>query len=241
MAITTGFQPVDRGSIPLTRSTQKTSYPDVFCYTVLMNISPLKIVISLVAVSFISYLLFGFFGIQALFMDRVVNEAVPEIALTEPLLPTTTTAAISATSSTTNTNPPTTKPVPLPTQPPAPASPKLLAQGSFTQGDSTYSINGKAMVTEKDGIRTLSLTNFDVTNGPDLFVYITEATSAENLTVKDAVRQQHFINLGTLKGNKGNQTYTLPKDLVLNENSLVTIWCRRFSRHFGSADLTLTP
>lgn len=202
-----------------------------------MNISPTKIIIGLAVVSVISYLLFGFFGIQALFMDRVVNEEVPVIAMEQSPNPTTPTPE-TPDPTPTNPNPtPPTSPTPTPTI----ASPMRLAQGTFTQGDSTYSIKGNATITEKDGTRTVSLTDFDVTNGPDLFVYVVQAPNAENQTVKDAVQQKRFINLGTLKGNKGNQTYTLPSDLVLDKDSLITIWCRRFSRHFGSADLTLTP
>lgn len=209
-----------------------------------MNISTSKIVITLAAVGFISYLLFGFFGIQALFMDRVVNEEVPLIAIEEPSKPIPSEASTSTLTKTDPASPasPTAQPIkPPPPQIPKPTSPARIAQGTFTQGDSTYSIKGNATITEKDGIRTVSLTNFDVTNGPDLFIYIVNANSADNLTVKEAVKQNRFINLGTLKGNQGNQTYTLPSDLVLDKDSLVTIWCRRFSRHFGSADLTLTP
>ncbi len=209
-----------------------------------MNISPLKIVISLAAIGGIAWLLFGFFGIQALFTNRIVNEEVPLIAMEDPSKPM---LAETPTSTPAKTDQaPLVPTTPTPTQPQTPQAPRpptltRLAQGTFSQGDSTYSIKGNATITEKDGIRTVSLTNFDVTNGPDLFVYVVQATSAENQTVKDAVQQKQFINLGTLKGNKGNQTYTLPSDLVLDKDSLITIWCRRFGRHFGSADLTLTP
>ncbi|MBP6945332.1 DM13 domain-containing protein [Patescibacteria group bacterium] len=209
-----------------------------------MNISTSKIVITLAAIGGIAYLLFGFFGIQALFMDRVVNEEVPLIAMEEPSKPIPSEASTSTPAKTDPASP--TSPTPQPSQPPPPqipkpTSPTRIAQGTFAQGDSTYSIKGDATITEKDGIRTVSLTNFDVTNGPDLFVYVVQAPNAENQIVKDAVQQKQFINLGTLKGNKGNQAYTLPSDLVLDKDSLITIWCRRFSRHFGSADLTLTP
>lgn len=183
----------------------------------------LKWIIGLIGLAFLSWLLFGFFGIQALFMDKVVDEPIPDISSiqTQPVASTTTTTSrdpIITTSS----------------------SPRFVAEGAFQQGDSTYTIKGKVAVTEKDGVRTVSFTDFDVTNGPDLFVYIVSAADAQNATVKQAVGEKHFVNLGTLKGNRGNQTYTIPADVELNDQSIVTIWCRRFFRNFGAADLTLT-
>lgn len=44
------------------------------------------------------------------------------------------------------------------------------------------------------------------------------------------------MNLGELKGNIGNQTYTIPEGIDL-ENVVVSIWCERFSRNFGMASL----
>ncbi len=113
----------------------------------------------------------------------------------------------------------------------------ILAQGTFEQGDSTYTIQGKAAISEEDGVRTLSLIDFDVTNGPDLFVYLVSSTASDNVSVKTAVRAQTFMNLGELKGNKGNQTYVIPEGVELNSASVVSIWCRRFSRNFGAATM----
>ena len=148
----------------------------------------------LAAIGVLVWLAFSFFGVQALFLDRTVNES----------------------------------PV---------AGEQLLAQGTFQKGDSTYSIHGTATITEENGVRTLSLTDFQVTNGPDLFVYVVSAANGSNPTVKSAVGSGSFVNLGTLKGNIGNQTYALPSEVVIDKNSVISIWCRRFSRNFGTADL----
>lgn len=166
------------------------------------------------------WLLFGFFGVQAVFVDQTVNEEVSSVAMRAPEDP-----LVAATSTPMN----------------EPVGPRLLAQSAFRQGDGTYTIRGTASILEDGGKRTLALTDFDVTNGPDLFVYITSASSTENATVKEAVGEGIFTNIAALKGNKGNQVYALPEDLVLNEDSIVTIWCRRFSRNFGSARLSVTP
>lgn len=176
--------------------------------------------VSIIGLGLLFWLAFGFFGIQALWTDRTVNEAVP-VAPTglQPVLP--------GTATSTRDNEPT------------PTGPRIVAAGNFQEGDSTYTIRGFATITEENGIRTLSLTDFDVTNGPDLFVYLVPTGSAENRQVKDAVKDGSIINLGELKGNKGNQNYVLPADVNLNQDLAVSIWCRRFSRNFGAALLAL--
>ena len=175
---------------------------------------------AIIGIATLGWLVFGYFGLQALFFDQVVEERVPvaTVGQAEDGI-----RGIPVASSTTET------------QPSKPAGPRLLALGAFTQGDTTYAIRGTAAITEEQGLRTLSLTDFAVTNGPDLFVYLTSAESTENQTVKTAVRSGAFVNLGALKGNKGNQTYAIPPEIRLDERTVVTIWCRRFARNFGAA------
>jgi hypothetical protein len=45
------------------------------------------------------------------------------------------------------------------------------------------------------------------------------------------------LELGALKGNKGNQNYELPAGVDLSKYRSVVIWCRRFSVPFGAAPL----
>jgi hypothetical protein len=55
------------------------------------------------------------------------------------------------------------------------------------------------------GARVLTLTNFEVDNGPDLRVYLVAGPARDESEVDD------FEDLGALKGNKGNQQYELPR------------------------------
>ncbi len=174
------------------------------------------IVTGIIGFSVFTWLFFGFFGIQALFTEKRVHEAVPLVITENPP----------------NKDENTEKNL-------QDMGPRVIAQGSFEQGDSTYTIQGKAVITEQNGVRTLSFTDFDVTNGPDLFVYVVSSPSPDNNAVKEAVRAGSFINIGELKGNIGNQTYILPPDLTLDKNSVISIWCRRFSRNFGTANFQL--
>ena len=83
-----------------------------------------------------------------------------------------------------------------------------------------------------DGKQILRLTNFETSNGPDVHVYLVAAEVAkDNATVKQA----GFIDLGSLKGNKGDQNYAVPADADLNKYKSVSIWYARFGVNFGAA------
>ena len=47
----------------------------------------------------------------------------------------------------------------------------------------------------------------------------------------------NFVDLGALKGNIGNQNYTIPANVKLDEYKSVSIWCRRFAVNYGEASL----
>ena len=85
-----------------------------------------------------------------------------------------------------------------------------------------------------DGKRTLRLTEFETSNGPDVHVYLTAAEVAKG---SDAIKAAGFIDLGSIKGNKGDQNYDIPADADLNKYKNVTIWCARFGVNFGEAAL----
>jgi len=53
-----------------------------------------------------------------------------------------------------------------------------------------------------DGANVLRLEDLIVTNGPDLYVYLSTDKSASD-----------FVNLGRLKANIGNQNYQIPEGI----------------------------
>jgi hypothetical protein len=82
----------------------------------------------------------------------------------------------------------------------------------------------------------LRFTDFATSNGPDVHVYLVAAADArDSATVTEA----EFIDLGSLKGNKGDQNYELAADVDLQKYRSVTIWCKRFSVNFATAPLTM--
>lgn len=110
---------------------------------------------------------------------------------------------------------------------------QLISSGTFygvlhpTSGMATiYRMN--------DGMHVLRFNNFKTSNGPDVHVYMVAANDAQ-----DAATVEHagFVDLGSMKGNIGDQNYTLPSDLDLAKYHAVSIWCKRFSVNFGAAAL----
>jgi hypothetical protein len=117
--------------------------------------------------------------------------------------------------------------------PTASAATNQLASGQFHSG--AHETKGMATVFQlADGKKTLRLTNFATSNGPDVHVYLVAAEDAKDSA---AVTNAGFVDLGTLKGNIGDQNYELPANADLAKYRAVTIWCKRFSVNFGTAPL----
>lgn len=112
--------------------------------------------------------------------------------------------------------------------------PTLVSEGSFFDGDASHKGSGVAKLFKNpDGSHLIRLEDFEVTNGPDLYVYL---TSAKGATSSDEVKA-NFYNAGRLKGNKGNQNYVIPADVDISNYNGVSIYCRAFSVLFSSAEL----
>lgn len=117
--------------------------------------------------------------------------------------------------------------------PTASAANDKLASGKFHSG--AHETKGTATVFQlADGKKTLRLTDFATSNGPDVHVYLVAADDAKD---DDTVTKAGFIDVGSLKGNIGDQNYELPADTDLAKYRAVTIWCKRFSVNFGTAPL----
>ena len=117
--------------------------------------------------------------------------------------------------------------------PTAAAASNQLASGQFHSG--AHETKGVATVFQlADGKKTLRLTNFATSNGPDVHVYLVAAQDAKD---NNTVTNSEVVDLGTLKGNIGDQNYELPATADLAKYRAVTIWCKRFSVNFGTAPL----
>jgi hypothetical protein len=87
-----------------------------------------------------------------------------------------------------------------------------------------------------DGKQYLRLTDFSTSNGPDVHVIL--ARSEDPSLQEDIVKGQlDDVELGSLKGNKGDQNYGLPASVDLQKYDAVVIYCERFHAVFGVAKL----
>jgi hypothetical protein len=103
-----------------------------------------------------------------------------------------------------------------------------LAVGRFRSHE--HETNGTAQVVRlADGRRFLTLTSFATSAGPDLRVRLVPGDTSDG-------GASGSIDLGALKGNRGDQQYELPQRATLAGRTVV-IWCRAFSAPFGSAPL----
>jgi len=114
------------------------------------------------------------------------------------------------------------------------SGPVSLATGNFK--GLAHETKGVATIYQlAEGKKTLRLTEFETSNGPDVHVYL---SAAEVEKGSDAIKSAGFIDLGSIKGNQGDQNYDVPANVDLSKYKNVTIWCARFGVNFGLAPLS---
>ncbi|MEM9855664.1 MAG: DM13 domain-containing protein [Pseudomonadota bacterium] len=113
---------------------------------------------------------------------------------------------------------------------------EVLASGTFRDADRVHQGSGKAaFVRQPGGQIELQLTEFEVTNGPDLKVYL--SAHADPASSAD-VTGNEWVSLGALKGNIGDQSYAIPAEIDVSAFSSVVIWCEAFGVLFAPAALS---
>jgi hypothetical protein len=113
------------------------------------------------------------------------------------------------------------------------SAPKTLAFGTF-HGVMHPTEGTAAVYSLGDGNRILRFTSFRTSNGPNVHVYMLAASDAKD---NASARQASFVDLGPIKGNIGDQNYSLGPDVDLAKYRTVLLWCKRFSVNFGAAPL----
>lgn len=153
-----------------------------------------------------------------LFIEETVNEPVPSVGATAP----------AERSPTENGNGGDEAAESSPSAPP-----KILAMGTFR--DLEHATSGRAEILElADGRLFLRLEDLDTSNGPDLRVYLSEIPASDDWHAYG----ERFIDLGGLKGNRGDQNYEIPAGTDLSQIESAVVWCRRFTVGFGVAGLS---
>ena len=112
--------------------------------------------------------------------------------------------------------------------------PKTLSKGTFH--GVAHDATGNAEIIElADGKKILRFTDFKVSNGPDVVVYLSSVNDAND---NDTIKNSDFILVSELKGNVGDQNYEISPDVDLSKYNSAVIWCRRFGVNFAVAPLT---
>ncbi|MFC6237876.1 DM13 domain-containing protein [Longivirga aurantiaca] len=159
-----------------------------------------------------------------LFVDDVVDEALPTAVATAPASPAAPTPSESA---------PQASPSPSAT---VPAGPIETARGTFVTHE--HATTGSVrLLTLADGTQVLRIEDLDTSNGPDLRVWLSDQPVLDGPDGWFVFDDGDYLELGRLKGNVGDQNYVVPPGTDLDSLTSVSIWCARFAVSFGAAAL----
>lgn len=111
-----------------------------------------------------------------------------------------------------------------------PAGPRLVATAEFVGIDHTAEGVAK-LIDLGTGERIVRLENFDVEPGPDYRVYFSAGS--------DQQRPDGGIELGALKGTRGDQNYELPDGVDIGPEHTLLIWCRAFAVPVANATIVV--
>jgi Electron transfer DM13 len=99
--------------------------------------------------------------------------------------------------------------------------------GIFVKGPYGSMAMGKAVIYMSGGHYQLALEDFLIGSGPDLKVYLSQASTPQN-----------FYNLGSLKSVSGRQVYTIPAEISFLDYKFVLIHCQQYNHLFAYAPLS---
>jgi hypothetical protein len=121
--------------------------------------------------------------------------------------------------------------------PATPAGPAVVRQGEFISHE--HATSGLArMIMNPDGSHVLELVGLDTSNGPDLRVWLSDQPTRSGVDGWRVFDDGKWLELGRLRGNRGDQAYAIPAGTNLDQFKSVAIWCKRFAVSFGAAGLT---
>ena len=113
--------------------------------------------------------------------------------------------------------------------------PQPLYTGRF-EGKARPASGRATIYKASDGRQYLRLTDFTTSNGPDVHVVLAQSDD-QSLTQEIVKGQFDSLEVGSLKGNQGDQNYDLPTAADLHKYNAVVVYCERFHAVFGLARL----
>lgn len=112
-------------------------------------------------------------------------------------------------------------------------SQEILYQGKLKDIDSVHKGDGDVYIVSQGGLEKVLFVNVVITNGPDLYVYLSDKTSFSGTGDSPG----SFKSLGTLDYTHGNFSVSIPGGTPLNNFNSVLIYCKQFSVVFTWAAL----
>lgn len=112
--------------------------------------------------------------------------------------------------------------------------PQLLGDGQFGEVSSTRPTSGRVQLFRLGtGEYLLRVEQFSVVKGPGLHVYLTGTAAPQdpNSVLND------FIDLGSIKAQRGNQNYLIPADIDLSGYFGVVVFSPFFREIYATAKL----
>jgi electron transfer DM13 len=161
----------------------------------------------------------GWYLASPLVLSKTIDEPAPIVVGAASATPAASSPSPTASASAT--------PTPRATPSPSPSAPPVARSGSFHGADDFHFGRGTAHLLETEpGVFVVRLADFEVRNGPDLYVYL--SPSADGYA-------KPSVELGPLKADKGNQNYAIPPGVDPTAARSVVIWCKQFSVLFATA------
>lgn len=111
------------------------------------------------------------------------------------------------------------------------ATGELISMGELIGSDSFHTASGQVLLVRgPDGELILRFQDFEVRNGPDLFIYLTPDPDGD-------VHVDGAINLSEIRATSGSVNYEVPDDVDPTSFQSAVVYCRAFSVIFATAHL----
>lgn len=106
---------------------------------------------------------------------------------------------------------------------------QVLAQGNLVGADSFHFGSGRVrLLRAPDGMLVLRFEEYEVRNGPDLFVYLTPDPGGD-------VDASGAVSLGMVRATRGAVNYAVPATADAARFRAAVIWCKSFAVTFAVA------
>ncbi|MFT4124900.1 MAG: DM13 domain-containing protein [Gordonia sp. (in: high G+C Gram-positive bacteria)] len=113
---------------------------------------------------------------------------------------------------------------------------RRLSSGTFISHE--HDTSGTASIIENpDGSRIVAIENLRTTTGPDVHVWLSAGPVIPGFSGWTTAGDHPHVDLGMIKGNRGDQVYPIPAGTDLDEYGAVVLWCVQFGVSFGAAEL----